>query len=203
MHRVNVAFLGILSVVFFSVTALASELRVGDPAPAFSLVDSNAKQHSLAAAKGKWIVLEWLNHGCPFVRKHYDSKNMQALQEKYVGKGVVWYSVLSSAPGKQGYSTPAQANTDVKRYGGRATAVLMDTGSEMARKFGAQTTPHMFVIDPEGKTAYMGAIDDKPTTEISDIKGSNNYVAAALDAGMAGKPIAKAATKPYGCSVKY
>ncbi len=172
-------------------------------APAFSLTGNDGKTHALKADKGKWVVLEWLNHGCPFVRKHYDGKNMQALQSKYTGKGVVWYSVISSAKGKQGHSTAEEANADIKKYEAKATAVLFDADGAVGKAYGAETTPHLFVINPEGKIVYMGGIDNKATSEISDIKGATNYVAAALDSGLAGTPVKVAAAKPYGCSIKY
>lgn len=186
----------------------AESAEMGDPAigaaaPAFTAVDSNGKSHNLADFKGKYVVLEWLNHGCPYVVKHYESKNMQGLQKEYTAKGVVWLSIISSVPGKQGHSTPAKANEDLAAKGGASTAVLLDEKSDIGRLYGAKTTPHMFVIDPAGNVIYKGAIDDKPTTDTDDIAGATNYVRAALDAAMAGKPVAMAQTKPYGCSVKY
>lgn len=186
----------------------AESAEMGDPAigaaaPAFTAVDSNGKSHSLADFKGKYVVLEWLNHGCPYVVKHYESKNMQGLQKEYTAKGVVWLSIISSVPGKQGHSTPAQANEDLAAKGAASTAVLLDEKSDIGRLYGAKTTPHMFVIDPAGNVIYKGAIDDKPTTDTDDIAGATNYVRAALDAAMAGKAVAVAQSKPYGCSVKY
>lgn len=186
----------------------AESAEMGDPAigaaaPAFSLIDSNGKQHGLADFKGKHVVLEWLNHGCPYVKKHYESKNMQALQKDYTGKGVVWLSIISSAEGKQGHSTPAKANEDVTAMGASPTAVLLDPKGDVGRLYGAKTTPHMFVIDPAGNLIYKGAIDDKPTTDTDDIAGATNYVRQALDAALAGKAVATAQSKPYGCSVKY
>lgn len=177
--------------------------KPGATAPDFSLVDSRGKKQTLAANKGKWVVLEWLNHGCPFVRKHYDAGNMQALQKKYTEKGVVWYSVISSAPGKQGSGSAEAVNEDIAKNQSAATAVLLDPEGTTGKAYGATTTPNMYVIDPKGKLVYMGAIDDKPTTETEDVATAKNYVSAALDAGLAGKPIAVATTKPYGCSVKY
>ncbi len=175
------------------------------PAPDFDLVDSHGKRQSLASnkEKKKWVVLEWLNHGCPYVRKHYDSGNMQALQKKYVDQGVVWYSVISSAPGKQGSGTPNEMNAEYAKNKSAATAVLLDPDGKMGHAYGAKTTPHLFVINPKGELVYQGAIDDQATTDVKDVPKAKNYLAAALDAGMAGKPIAKDTTKPYGCSVKY
>ncbi len=175
----------------------------GDGAPAFSLPGNDGQIHTLKENSGKWVVLEWLNHGCPFVRKHYDGKNMQALQGKYTDKGVVWYSIISSAKGKQGYATAEEANADIKKYAAKPTAVLFDAEGTVGKLYGAETTPHLFVINPAGKIVFMGGIDNRPTSEISDIKGATNYVAAALDAGLAGMPVKTAKAKPYGCSIKY
>jgi hypothetical protein len=148
-------------------------------------------------------VLEWLNYGCPFVKKHYNGKNMQALQKEYTAKGVVWLSVISSAKGKQGYGTPAQAEKDRKAHGSLATAVVLDPEGTLGRLYGAQTTPHMFVIDASGKLAYQGAIDDKPSTDPASLKGARSYVREALDAELAGRAPAVTQTKSYGCGVKY
>lgn len=178
-------------------------LSVGAKAPDFQATDSNGKARSLSEFKGRTVVLEWSNRGCPYVRKHYDRGNMQGLQRKYADKGVVWLTVMSSAPGKEGYLTAADANTHVKSVGAAPAAVLMDPDGKLGRMFGAQTTPHCFVIDAKGSLAYAGAIDDKPSTNPEDIAGSKNFVAAALDALAAGKPVAVASTKAYGCSVKY
>jgi hypothetical protein len=148
-------------------------------------------------------VLEWLNHGCPFVKKHYSSGNMQSLQKKYGEKGVVWLSVVSSAPGKQGYNLPDDANALSTEMKAAPAAVLLDPTGEVGKLYDARTTPHMFVINPEGVIIYNGAIDDKRSTDVEDISTSKNYVAAALDEAMSGKPVTVAATQPYGCSVKY
>jgi peroxiredoxin len=185
-----------------SASAPASTAAVGAAAPAFSSVDTYGKSHSLQQYKGKWVVLEWLNHDCPYVRKHY-SGAMQALQKKWTGKGVVWLSVVSSAPGKQGHFTNAEANERTKEKGASPTAVLVDESGTVGRLYGARTTPHMFVIDPQGKIVYMGGIDDKPTSRVSDLEGANPLVDAALTQATAGKPVAIASSQPYGCSVKY
>jgi peroxiredoxin len=194
----------ILLAAFLSLSAQAA-VTVGKPAPDFSVKNSEGKTVKLADYKGKTVVLEWLNYGCPFVQKHYNSKNMQGLQEKYTAKdkGVVWLSVISSAKGKQGHSTEAQAEKDRKEHGSHATAVLLDNGGKIGKAYGAETTPHMYVIDKAGLVAYAGAIDSVPSAEASDIKSSTNYVAAALDNVMAGKAADPAQTKAYGCSVKY
>lgn len=191
----------LFALLFAAGTAGAAE--VGKPAPGFTVTDSNGKSHTLADYRGKWVVLEWLNHGCPYVRKHYDGKNLPATQKAWTDKGVVWLSIISSAPGKQGHSTPEQANADAKKYGSAATAILLDTDSQVARAYGARTTPEMVVINPEGVVVYSGAMDDKPTTDLADLKGARNHVTAALEEAMAGKPVSVPVTKPYGCSVKY
>lgn len=176
---------------------------IGEAAPEFTAVDSQGKSHKLSDFKGKYVVLEWLNHGCPYVAKHYGAKNMQAMQAEYTGKGVVWLSIISSAEGKQGYSTPEQANAAVAEHGAKPTAVLLDPKGEVGRLYGAKTTPHMFVVDPAGNLIYKGAIDSVKSTDADDIAGATNYVRAALDAAMAGKAVATTETPPYGCSVKY
>jgi thioredoxin-related protein len=182
-------------------TALA--VRIGSPAPGFTAVDVNSKQQKLADFKGKYVVLEWHNQGCPYTRKHYESGNMQRLQKEWTAKGVVWLTVISSAPGTQGFVTPSQENDYLKRMDAAPTAVLMDPGGSLGHLYAAKTTPHMFVIDPNGTLIYNGAIDDHPTSDQGDIAGSKNYVSAALEQAMSGKPVAEAATRPYGCSVKY
>lgn len=190
-----------LALMFLSATAFAAES--GKPAPDFSLKGISGKEVKLADLKGKTVVLEWLNHGCPFVRKHYGSGNMQKLQKEYTGKGVVWFSVISSAPGKEGHSTPAQAEADKKEKGASPSDILIDESGKIGKLYGAQTTPHMFVIDGKGTLVYQGAIDDKASAEKEDIIGAKNYVREALEAVMAGKQVAVAQTKSYGCSVKY
>lgn len=181
----------------------AAEAVVGRPAPAFTLTDSNGNSHSLADYQGKHVVLEWINHGCPFVQKHYDSGNMQRLQKKYVEKDVVWLSIASSAEGKQGNLTPAEWNAVEKEKGAAPTALLIDADGKVGRLYGARTTPHMFVIDASGTLVYAGAIDDKPSTKQADIATAKNFVAAALDESMLGRPVTVASEEPYGCSVKY
>jgi peroxiredoxin len=180
-----------------------TDIKVDSPAPAFNVKDSAGKAHTLADSKGKWLVLEWYNKDCPYVRKHYDAKNMQKLQEQYTGKGVVWYSVISSAKGKQGFLENAEVAPNLTQEAAKPTAVLIDSDGVMGKAYGAKTTPHMFVINPEGKVVYAGAIDDNNSADSKVIPKSKNYVAAALDAGMAGKPIEKKATAAYGCGVKY
>jgi len=182
-------------------TALAA--TVGEPAPGFTAVDSNGKQQSLSDYKGKYVVLEWHNQGCPYTQKHYSSGNMQRLQKEWTGKGVVWFTVISSAPGTQGFVTPTQENEYVKQMNAVPTAVLMDPQGTLGHLYAAKTTPHMYIIDPGGTLIYNGAIDDHPTSDPADIASSRNYVSTALSQAMAGKPVSDRATRPYGCSVKY
>lgn len=176
---------------------------VGQAAPEFKAVDTNGKEHALSQYRGKWVVLEWLNHECPYVRKHYDNKAMQALQKKYTDKGIVWLSVVSSAPGNQGHFPNEKANALTKEKGASPNAVLVDASGTVGRMYDARTTPHMFVINPQGTLLYMGGIDDKPTTRAADLKGARPHVDIALQEAMAGKPVSVPTTQPYGCNVKY
>lgn len=193
-----------MSFVFmFSSTLLLAEVQVGKMAPAFSEKDQTGKLRTMGDLKGKWVVLEWFNEGCPYVKKHYKSGNMQALQKKYTGKGVEWLTVISSAKGKQGYVEMEKAKEQVSRVKMKSTALLLDPDGSMGRSFGAKTTPHMYIVNPKGKVVYAGAIDSNDSADPATIKGATNYVAAALDSAMSGKPVAKSSTKPYGCSVKY
>jgi peroxiredoxin len=176
---------------------------VGTTAPDFSLTDSKGKTQSVSQYKGKYVVLEWFNPGCPFVQKHYGSGNMQKLQEEFTGKGVVWLTVDSSAPGLEGYLTAAQANAKMAEWKTKQSALVLDPDGKAGRSYGAKNTPHMFVINPEGKIVYEGAIDSKATPNPADITSSTNYVKVALDESLSGKTVSNANTKPYGCSVKY
>jgi peroxiredoxin len=191
-----------LLVVSFGLGASA-QIRVGDPAPAFTATDSHGQTQSLNQYRGKYVVLEWHNQGCPYTRKHYVSGNMQNLQKEWTAKGVVWFTVISSAPGAQGYVTPPQENAYLAQMHAAPTAALLDPDGKVGRLYNARTTPQMFVIDPQGKVIYGGAIDDKPTPDPDDIRGADNYVTDALTAAMAGKPIATSYTRSYGCSIKY
>jgi peroxiredoxin len=175
----------------------------GQPAPDFTLTDTAGKSHSLAGSKGKFVVLEWVNYDCPFVGKHYRSGHMQSLQKTYTGKGVVWLQVSSSAPGKQGAYDAARAAALSREKGAASTAYLLDPAGTVGRLYGAKTTPHMFVIDPKGTVIYAGGIDDTPSTDVEDIARAKNYVSAALDEALAGKPVTVISSQPYGCSVKY
>lgn len=183
--------------------AMAAALP-GKPAPNFSEVDASGATQSLSDYKGQWLVIEWFNKDCPYVRKHYGSGNMQAVQKKYTDKDVKWLSVISSAKGKQGYLEPAQALAEAQSHNMSVSApILLDTDGSMGRAFGAKTTPHMFVINPEGVVVYAGAIDSDDSWSPSSIDGATNYVAAALDEAMSGKPVTVASSRAYGCSVKY
>src|SRR6266576_5670554 len=176
---------------------------VGAAAPDFSLPDASGKSHSLSEYKGKYVVLEWFNPECPFVKKHYGSGNMQKLQEEYTGRGVVWLTIDSSAPGTEGNLTPEQAQKKMTEWKTRQTALLLDPEGRAGRAYGAKNTPDMIVINPEGKIVYEGEIDSKATPYPSDIPNSTTYVKVALDESMAGKTVSTSSTKPYGCSVKY
>ena len=178
-------------------------VAVGEQAPDFTIVDSHGKEHSLSAYKGNYVVLEWFNPDCPFVKKHYGSGNMQKLQTTYTGKGVIWFSVNSSAPSKQGYYEPEVMNQLMEEKGANSTAVLLDSDGTVGRLYGAATTPHIFIINPEGQLIYQGAIDNIPGVDQAEIAGANNYVEAALEAALSGNPVEITSTKSYGCSVKY
>jgi len=191
-------FIAVLALI---TTALA--VKVGSPAPGFTAVDVDGKQQKLSDFKGKYVVLEWHNQGCPYTRKHYESGNMQRLQKEWTAKGVVWLTVISSAPGTQGFVTPAQEKEYLTQMKAVPTDVLLDSAGTLGRLYDAKTTPHMFVIDPGGTLIYQGAIDDKPSSNQADVAGAKNYVDAALTSSLAGKPVNDAATPPYGCSVKY
>jgi len=186
----------------FGDAAMASP-RVGEPAPAFTGIDSHGSTRSLSDYRGETVVLEWTNRDCPYVRKHYDSGNMQALQKKATADGIVWLSVISSAPGKQGHATPELANAVAAKEGASPTAIILDPEGTIGRAYDARTTPHMYVIDDEGTLVYMGGIDDRPTASRADVEGAENYVLAALADVAAGKPVQTPTSRPYGCSVKY
>ncbi|MEZ5843230.1 MAG: thioredoxin family protein [Hyphomicrobiaceae bacterium] len=177
--------------------------KVGASAPEFSAVDSNGRTVKLSDYRGKVVVLEWTNDGCPYVGKHYGTGNMQKLQAEAAAKGVVWLSVISSAPGTQGYVKGLEANKLTEDRKANPTAVLLDPKGTVGRLYDARTTPHMYIVDKAGMLAYAGAIDDKPSANHATINGARNYVREALDAVLAGKPVSMTSTRPYGCSVKY
>jgi hypothetical protein len=192
-----------LALVLVAGSFIAHAANVGGPAPAFTGVDTKGKTHKLAEFRGKWVVLEWHNNGCPYVKKHYGSGNMQKLQREWTGKGVVWLTVISSAPGNQGYVTAADADAYAAQSKAAPTAILLDPAGDIGRLYEARTTPHMFVVNPQGLLIYNGAIDDKPSTNPADVATASNYISAALTEAMTGKPVTTATTRPYGCSVKY
>jgi alkyl hydroperoxide reductase subunit AhpC len=180
-----------------------SAAKVGEAAPDFTAAASNGKTFHLSDYHGKYVVLEWHNNGCPFVRKQYNSGNMQRLQKQWTSQGVVWFTILSSAPGKQGSMSASEENDYLAKMQAAPTAALLDPSGEIGHLYDAKTSPHMFVINPQGVVIYDGAIDDKPTTDLNDVPGAINYVSLALEQAMAGKQVETPATRPYGCSVKY
>jgi peroxiredoxin len=190
--------------VFAAAVAQLAATDTGTSAPAFSgLKDINGKTHNLADYKGKTVVLEWVNYDCPFVKKHYGSNNMQGLQKKYTAQGIVWLSVNSSAPGKEGNYSVADWKKKATERKVAANAILLDPDGKVGQAYGAKTTPHMYIIDGAGVLQYQGAIDSTPSKDASDIKTSQNYVSSALDELAAGKAVSTKETKAYGCSVKY
>src|SRR3989440_3103604 len=197
----------LLLVGFFSLLTsplLTAEVpAVGSAAPDFSAPDANGKTQSLSEYKGKYVVLEWFNPECPFVKKHYGSDNMQKLQQEYTGKGVVWLTIDSNAPGTEGNITSEQAQKIMNSWKTKQTALLLDPESNIAKLYGAKNTPNMVVISPEGKIVYEGAIDSKASPNPADIPSSTNYVKAALDEALGGKAVSNAQTKPYGCHITY
>lgn len=186
-----------------AVTPARAQVENHKPAPEFTLKDTNGSDVSLSQFKGSYVVLEWLNYDCPFVKKHYSGGNMQNLQKTYTGKGVAWLSILSSAPGKEGYYPPEEINKMNQEKSGAPTAILLDPAGEAGKLYAAQTTPHMFVINPDGVLIYQGAIDDIKSVDPDDAAKAENYVSAALNEAMAGKAVTTPSTKSYGCSVKY
>ncbi len=194
------------SVMLLNFTSSDSEKAgavVGQQAPDFSVVDAHGNMHSLSDFEGQYVILEWLNHGCPFVRKHYDGNNMQELQQRYTEKGVVWLSVVSSAPGTQGYMEPEETLQTAAEKGAAPTAILLDVDGTMGRAYDARVTPHMYIINPEGVLEFNGAIDDRPTARARDLEGAHNYVVAAMTSLLNGEPVEVTTNTPYGCTVKY
>jgi len=202
MKRTNF-YLMLAALVLCAVPALFAAAKVGDSAPDFTATASNGKTIRLADYRGKYVVLEWHNNGCPYVGKHYRSGNMQRLQKEWTAKGVVWFTILSSAPGQQGYVTAGEENSYLAKMQAAPTAALLDPSGDIGHLYDAKTSPQMVVINPQGVVIYDGAIDDKPTTDLSDVPGATNYVSLALQQSMAGKEVQTSATRPYGCSVKY
>lgn len=198
-HR---SILAAAAVLVAATPAMATPV-LNQPAPAFQAKDAEGQVRSLAEFKGKTVVLEWHNPGCPYVQKHYGSGNMQALQQRATGEGVVWLTIDSSSPGQQGYLDGASAKAWKAQHHAHSTALLLDPQGKIGRLYEARTTPHMFVVDRTGRLVYMGGIDNRPYTDPESLKGADNYVADALAELKAGKPIAHPVTRPYGCSVKY
>ena len=195
--------LGVTGLVIAGDKDKAMHAEIDKAAPNFTLSDASGKKLTLADYKGKYVVLEWINVDCPFVKKHYNSGNMQSLQKDYAKKGVVWLSICSSAPGNQGYYEGKDITKRMESSKGMQTAYLVDADGMVGKMYGAKTTPHMFIINPDGVLIYAGGIDDKPSTNTADIDGATNYVQQCLEAAMSGKPIATKSAAPYGCSVKY
>jgi alkyl hydroperoxide reductase subunit AhpC len=199
-------WIGLTTLVVLGLCAVLPALwaaKVGEAAPEFTASASNGKTIRLSDYRGKYVVLEWHNNGCPYVGKHYKSGNMQRLQKEWTDRGVVWFTVLSSAPGKQGYVTASEENEYLAKVKAAPTAALLDPGGEIGHLYDAKTSPQMVVINPEGVMIYSGAIDDKPTTDLEDVATATNYVTLALEEAMAGKQVQTPTTRPYGCSVKY
>ena len=192
----------LLALTLFVGSASAA-VRVGAPAPDFSGMDTQGKTHRLADYRGKTVVLEWTNHDCPYVRKHYGAGNMQDQQREAAAQGVIWLSVISSAPGQQGHVSPAEADALTRSRNAAPHAVLLDPTGTMGRAYGAKTTPHIYIIDEAGQLVYMGGIDSLTTANPDDIARATQYVRVALQERAAGQPISTPVTRPYGCSVKY
>jgi peroxiredoxin len=202
MNKIKLFLVG-AAMIFSSILLQAEIPSINDEAPDFTLTDSKGITHSLSDFRGKYVVLEWINVECPFVKKHYEGKNMQMLQKKYTDEDVVWLSICSSADGKQGNLDNNTINSKLSAWGAFMTAYLIDESGSTGKAYGAKTTPDIRIITPEGKIAYIGAIDDTPSTKIEDIPNSINYLDKAMQALMNGNEVDPKITKPYGCSVKY
>ena len=196
-----------LQVLLLSFCALslpaAAMPAIGQPAPEFSLPDVSGKNVKLSDFKGRYVVLEWVNPECPYVRRHYDSANMPTLQKETGGKNVTWLTINSTRAGHSEFKTPEQMAAWMKQVGGAPASTLLDADSKVGKAYGATTTPHMYIIDPKGQLIYVGAIDDKRSASLAETKNAKNYVRAALGESMAGKPVSTASTVSYGCTVKY
>jgi peroxiredoxin len=187
----------------YSSPMAAGDAQVGSPAPDFTLTDTNGNSVTLSDYSGKYVILEWINYDCPFVAKHYNSKNMQGLQDKYREAGVVWLGVNSSAEGKQGQFSIEEIHSRLKNHGSTLDAYLLDGSGDVGRMYGATHTPHMYIINPEGTLIYMGAIDSIRSANVADIPKADNYVIMAMDAAVEGKEVPVTMTRAYGCTVKY
>jgi peroxiredoxin len=193
----------VVSLLAFAAAGAQAQAVVGQPAPTFSATDTSGKTVSLADFKGKHVVLEWVNPGCPYVVKHYGAQNMQGTQKEATAKGVVWLTINSTAQDHGDYKAPAAMAQWMQQQKAAATATLIDADGKVGKAYGARTTPHMYIVDPKGTLVYAGGIDNKPTSNPADIPGATNHVKVALNEALAGKPISQATTRPYGCSVKY
>jgi peroxiredoxin len=198
MKRILVVLVGLLML-----ETAAWAVTVGGPASDFTGTDSQGRTQKLSDYRGKFVVLEWHNNGCPYTQKHYNSGNMQRLQKEWTAKGVVWFTIISSVPNTEGYVTAAEENAYMAKMQASPTAAILDSTGQIGKLYSAKTTPQMIVISPQGSILYDGAIDDHPSSDISDIARSKNYVSAALQEATAGKTVSVSSTKPYGCSVKY
>jgi hypothetical protein len=201
MMTIMLKFLFLVICIFSAGNSQAVES--GALAPDFTLTDTDGVSHQLSDFAGKIVVLEWVNYDCPFVVKHYKSGNMQSLQKTYTDQGVIWLSINSSAAGKQGAYNPEEVKEIMANSAAEPTAYLFDTTGDVGRIYGAKTTPHMYIIGPEGHLVYQGAIDDKPSFDLADVESARNYVSESLDALLAGENVEVSATQSYGCSVKY
>ena len=201
MKKLFIAF--IASPLAFAASAALAAATVGQPAPAFTAIDTSGKTVSLADFKGKHVVLEWVNPGCPYVVKHYGSANMQGTQKDATSQGVVWLSVNSTAVDHVDYKAPAAMAQWMQGHKAAATATLMDADGKLGKAYGARTTPHLYIVDPKGSLVYAGGIDNKPSSNPADVATATNHVKVALNEALAGKAISQATTRPYGCSVKY
>lgn len=202
INRLRVIGYTLASVLVASGAANAA-IKVGEPAPAFEVLSQTGEPVQLSDFKGKFVVLEWTNEGCPFVRKHYKHGNMQGLQKEFTDKDVTWLTVFSSKPGKQGHVDAAGAKKFQADFKTASTAMLLDGDGTVGRLYEAKTTPHMYVVNPDGNLIYAGGIDSTPSADPADIADSENYVKSALNEAMAGKPVSTPISKPYGCSIKY
>ncbi len=199
----GVLALGLAAALSSPAALRAQAPEIGKAAPAFTLLDTKGDQHSLSQYAGKYVVLEWLNYDCPYVKKHYSSGNIPGQQQKWRDEGVVWLAIVSSAPGTQGHFEPADMDARTASDGSNASAVLLDPSGKVGRAYDARTTPHMFVIDPQGVLRYMGGIDDKPTARVEDLDDATQLADKALEELFAGKAVTVPTSRPYGCSVKY
>ena len=193
----------LFAAVLLAASTAALAVNPGQPAPDFTLTDISGKSVKLSDLKGKYVVLEWVNPDCPYVQKHYNSANMPNLQKEYGGRQVTWLAINSTREGHSEFKSPQQMGGWMKEKGAAPAATLLDRDSKVGRAYGAVTTPHMYVIDPKGTLVYVGAIDDKRSTNVADVKTAKNYVRIALEESLAGKPVSTASTTPYGCTVKY